>query len=158
MLLLAFSSATAAQGSSIKSFSYLLVGGSTLLYVKSLRAACEGTASSFLEAPGETFDWLPVTSSHHVRGLEGSLNDSQPQRHTARAKPLPSAGRTSLYRRAKFNINDLAYWLTLASIPLRNFCRLADFLQYYFWGEQGKSTTKKCCRSTALGRTEWRQR
>ena len=91
----------------------------------------------FREPPGETFDWLPVTSSpaRTWDSTEGSSSDGERQRSPAR--PRPPQGRTSLYRRSAFNINEVAHWLRRASIPLRNFCRLADFLQYYFWGEQG---------------------
>lgn len=46
------------------------------------------------------------------------------------APPTAGPDLTVLTHRV-FHINEDAHWLTVASISLRDFCRLADFLQYY---------------------------
>lgn len=37
-------------------------------------------------------------------------------------------------RRNTLNINEAAHWLRVASVQLRDFCRLVGFSQYYFCG------------------------
>lgn len=92
----------------------------------------------FRQPPGERFDWLPVTSSLLIRRTQGpppSLRPShQPRRQTARPNPSNRGAGLHCTTGTTFNIHEGAHWLRLASIPLRDFCRLADFLQYYFWG------------------------
>lgn len=97
----------------------------------------------FLYPPGEPCDWLPVTSSLRVRGLGGRSGappspNQRAQRQTARPNPSHHRAGPHCAARSKFNINEVAHWLSLASIPLRDFCGLADFLQYYFWGSRVK--------------------
>lgn len=104
----------------------------------------------FLQPPGESFDWLPVTSSLLIRRTEGPPPSPppqktpppgpshQPQRQTSRPNPSNHGAGLHCTTRIQFNINEVAHWLRLASIPLRDFCRLADFLQYYFWGSRVK--------------------
>lgn len=126
----------------------------TLLYARSLRAAREGTSSPSSRLR-ESFS---IGCQWHHRVLDGSSNDSQPQRHAAR--PSPSHQRAGPHCTRGKN-------LILMMKPIGSLSRQSRYVTSVGWqtsfniisgAEQGKSTTKKCCRSTALGRTEWRQR
>lgn len=114
----------------------------------------------------ETFDWLPVTSSPHVRGFDGRLKVCLPidctrasHRGTRFAQVPPTRGRGLTVPAPHVN------FLKTPLIGRR--CRHSRCVTRVGWqtsfniicgGEQGKSTTEKCCLSTAAGRTEWRQR
>lgn len=85
--------------------------------------------------------WLAASDIISARtwwggGTEGSSSHSRLQRQQARPNPSHRRAGPHCTERIKFNINEVAHWLALASVLLRNFCRLADFLQYYFWAEQ----------------------
>lgn len=111
-----------------------------------------------------SLDWLPVTSSLHLRGHEGSFKRrGQPQKRTAWPNPAHPLGAVPRCAGASsFHINELSHWPAPAPVELRRRWRLADFLQYYsvlVVGGKRASRVKvqlKCCRSTTAGRTEWR--
>lgn len=110
----------------------------TLLYARSLRAAREGTASSSSRLR-ESFS---IGCQWHHRVLDGSSNDSQPQKHAAR--PSPSHQRAGPHCTTGEN-------LILMTKPIGSRSRQSRCVTSVGWqtsfniisgAEQGKSTTK----------------
>lgn len=117
----------------------------------------------FLEPPGETFDWLPVTSSVRAdrRPLKRQPLPLPSQPATERGKQLvqtpPTAG-PALDVRGGSDV--ILMKSRIGSYSRHSHCATSVGWQTSFniiSGQQGKST-KKCCPATTLGRTEWRPR
>lgn len=134
---------------------YLLGVGS--LYVDTLRAAREGTASSsssLLERLLIGCQW------HHPLLVRGT------RLKAARAKERGNAARPGpAHRRAGPHCTDGARLILMrsriGSDARQSRCATSVGWQSSFniiSGESRGKSTKKCCRSTTPGRTEWRQR